>query len=129
MISEMIYKPRKELEIIAEEEYKQFKYVIISLGIFPMAYIENKFEFNTLTSAQEYAIPHGGFTYHGKAYWNDNDKSTYLGWHYGHKSDFNGYDLVFDQNMQNIRAKKWTTKEVIEEIKNVIDKMITIKGD
>ncbi len=126
-MTEMVYKPRKELEILAEGEYEKFKYVIISQGLYPMAYIENKFEFNTLTFAQDYASPHGSFTYLGKAYWNDNDKSNYLGWYYGHKYDFNGYDLVFEADKQNKTAKKWTTQEIIDEIKIVINEMITNK--
>lgn len=123
---EMVYKPRKELEILAEGEYKNIKYVIISQGLFPMAYIENNFEFNTFTSAQEYASPHGSFTYLGKAYWNDNDNSKYLSWDYAHCGDYSGIDLRYPEFIC-ANDKKYTTETIFEEVKKVIECLITIK--
>ena len=42
-------------------------------------------------------------------------KKYYIGWDYGHFSDYATY------KNQNFEGKKWTTDEIIEEIKRAVE--------
>lgn len=123
-MKEMVYCDKKKPEILDSGEYKGHKYVILSLGSHPTAYVENKIGVadywdNILDDIEV----HGGFTYCGNAYWDENgiDKTDYLGWDYAHSGDLY-YNSLFSEN-----GKKWTTEEIFSEVKNVIEQLIKIE--
>jgi hypothetical protein len=65
---------------------------------------------------------HCGFTYFGRAYWDENDKSQYFGWDYGHCDDFAGYYEEGTYLAEN--TKKWTTEEIYAEVLNAISHLV-----
>lgn len=133
-MKEMIYNPSfKNVVLLDSGTYKGFEYYIVNcVGVYPLAYIkvpddlkiscEDPFEIN-LDS------PHGGITFgcenavppllEGIA-----SKGNYLGWNYAHYDDYLGY---YDQeSLLNYATRKWTTKEILEQVKNTIRE---IRGD
>ena len=48
------------------------------------------------------------------------DKGFYYGWDYAHIGDFTGMDLNFPPDLQT-GGKQWTTEEMLEDVKKVID--------
>lgn len=68
-------------------------------------------------------LPHGGFTFFGKRNgYCEVDDVLWLGWDYAHYGDYiythdGFYDSPFIEN------KEWTTEEVIEEARKVLDKI------
>ena len=122
MMKEMVYSAKSTKEILHSGEYKEYKFCIMSLGTHPTAYVECKLE-NCYSYDDERLNDirvHGGFTYFGESYW-DCDKKMYLGWDYAHYMDYAGYELMFPESMRSFGNKKWTTYEIYEEVKSVID--------
>lgn len=121
-MEEMIYQKEREMKVLHSGKYAGRKFAIISRGVFPVAYVELKpEELKKSISYDDYDISvHGGFTYLGKAYWNDQDKSTYIGWDYAHCDDYCGYysEEYLPAFMHNIR---YTTEEIFLEVKSVIE--------
>ena len=114
----------KAIDILDEGIYKNYHYAIVSFGSHPCAYIE-------LPKGHKYYgkdyddIPidcHGGLTYssegilpsssiyHRDGYW--------IGWDYAHLGDYCGWFNVFDNT-----GKKWTTEEILQEVKEVIEQL------
>lgn len=118
-MKEMVYRKERKVEILYRGQYKGYKFAILNLGMHPTAYIENKNGFTSYSEADDYAKVHGGFTYRGGAYWDENDPVPYLGWDYGHWCDWAGYldDYANEGN------KKWTTKEILDHVKEAIDSL------
>ena len=128
-MKEMIYDPSiKNVVLLDSGTYKGFEYYIVNRGReYPLAYIkapddlkiscEDPFEIN-LDS------PHGGLTFgcenavppllEGIA-----SKGNYLGWDYAHIGDWLGYYNP-DSFMP---GKKWTTEEILEQVKNTIEEL------
>ena len=111
-------------EILYKGVYKDHNFCICNLCTHPTAYVENK-----LKHVEDYydkrfddVRVHYGFTYIGKNYWDKEDELEYLGWDYAHYGD---YTAGFCTN--HIGAKFWTTEEIYEEVKNVIDDLIKIE--
>lgn len=113
-MNEMVYSRERRMKILAEGIYKGRKYCILSLGVYPTAYVEYRYEFDE-ESEEYFNIPcHGGITFQDYARWKKDDNTRYIGWDYGHVGDFIGSIGQQDR-------KKWTTEEIYEEVKNVID--------
>lgn len=93
------------------------------MGSHPCAYIESNI--NYYGKRQDFSEPvHWGFTFydtllHWKnelpGYDEEKMKKYYIGWDYGHLSDYATY------KNQNFEGKKWTTDEIIEEIKRAVE--------
>lgn len=127
-MKEMIYSANRIKEVLHSGEYKGYKFCIMNLGTHPTAYVECKLEnCNSYGDKRLDEISvHGGFTYLDNAYWDETDKTTYLGWDYAHFMDYAGYKLNFLDRMRSKENKKWTTAEIFEEVKHVIDQMSVI---
>jgi len=122
-MKEMIYKERSPREILDSGKYLGAKYTIISLGSHPTAYVENIVNAENYDDDILYDIEvHGGFTYDGKAYWNGNDNSNYLGWDYAHCEDY-----IYGCYGKN--DKKWTTAEIKKEVFSVIEQLTALKTE
>lgn len=130
-MKEMVYKNYMEngqevIEILDEGVYKGFHYVIVSYGTHPCAYIEIS---KDNVSDEDELIDvscHGGITYVSTAGLfkpsNKNHRDgLWIGWDYAHCMDY-CYSLC-DSGLLN-DSKKWTTKEILEEVKDVIEQLI-----
>jgi hypothetical protein len=128
-MKEMVYSAERIAEVLHNGEYKDYKFYIMNLGTHPTAYIECKLE--NCNSHDDERLDkisvHGGFTYLGRAYWNESDKTIYLGWDYAHYMDYAGYEIKFPAHLRSYENKKWTTAEIFEEVKDVIDQLIADK--
>lgn len=131
-MKEMVYEKDRKKEVLYSGEYKGYKFAILSLGVHPTAYVENKNGFYEYDEANEKTynqpFPHGGFTYLGECHWDDSDKTEYLGWDYAHCGDFAGYDIG-NPDPYWANEKRWTTAEIYEDIKKTIDFLSGISGD
>lgn len=121
-MKEMIYGDKEKIEVLYEGEYKGYKFAIVSRGTYPAAYVENK------VNAIDYSdnilgdiIVHGGFTFCDKGYWsNIAEKINWLGWSYDYFNDY------IDGCHWNY-GTKWTTSDIYEQVKNVIEQFIEIR--
>lgn len=135
-MKEMVYKgsvenEQKVIEMLDEGIYKDFHYVIVSYGTHPCAYIEIPKEHELYNVSDEDELDnnidcHGGITYvftaglfkpsnknHRDGHW--------IGWDYAHYMDY--YYSLYNFEFFN-EGKKWTTKEIFEDVKNVIEQLI-----
>jgi hypothetical protein len=121
-MSEMKY-GKVDLEVLVNEEYLGHEYLILNLcGRYPTAYVRLK-DNEILNDYDDYEIEvHGGLTFLGTPL--TREDGTWLGWDYGHYCDYNYYleDLYNDMNLS--KKKKWTTEEIQEEAKSVIEQLI-----
>lgn len=122
-MKEMIYSYNREKEILYKGEYCGRKFAIVSMGVHPNAYVELKQkELEKSKSYDDYDLDvHCGFTYIGDAHWDENDKHTYIGWDYAHYGDFSGVYLQDNDFYWHNNDRKWTTQEIFEEVKSVIE--------
>lgn len=124
-MKKMIYGESREIpDVLYSGEYKNHKFVILSLGSHPTAYVEDKIG---LIGYEDFRLNgisvHGGFTFHDTGYWGDeSEKISWLGWDYTHWDDFMGYYSI--DNPFYYQTKQWTTAEIYEEVKGVIKQII-----
>ena len=127
-MKEMVYGNNKNPEVLYSGEYKGHKFAILSLGSHPTAYVEDKIG---LMGYEDFRLEeisvHGGFNFHDTGYWsNESKKISWLGWSYDHWDDFKGYYSI--DNPFYYQAKQWTTAEIYEEAKTVIDQIIVVEN-
>lgn len=124
---EMVYKDKSTEEILDTGKYNDYRYVIVSRGFHPCAYVELP-EWHKYYGLHYDDIPiecHVGLTYSdnyvsdlvvGNGWW--------IGWDYGHCCDYSGFMLRdYWQNFDTSHYKKWTTAEIFEEVKKVIEQL------
>lgn len=136
-MDEMVYDTKiKNVVLLDSGSYKDFKYYIANnCGQYPVAYI--KVPDNIKINCKDpYSIdlssPHGGFTFGCENYIPPLLKGiatngNYLGWDYAHYGDYLSYYAIESLCFM----KKWTTKEILEQVKNTIDEideLINYKG-
>lgn len=115
----MVYKfQRTEPEILAHDEYKGYEYYILSLGTYPCAYVvltKKDRLFRKDYDSSVHIQCHGGLTYSGDYFLNKHDDSKWvIGWDYAHLND----------KTQYMSGKEWSTDEIYDEVKNVINQVI-----
>lgn len=122
-MKEMIYKPKVEIEILDNGLYKGYKYVIVSFGTHLCTYVKLSQE-HKYYGVKYDDIPitcHGGLTYSESYLAVIYDASGWwIGWDYAHGCDYVGCN-------HKVKRKKWTTIEIIEEIKLVIKQLEELK--
>ena len=123
-MKEMIYSAHRlnPPERIAEGEYKGFTYYVLNLGTHPCAYIDVT---NTSLSGKDYTTIdiecHGGLTYAYQRLHTVEKSGWFIGWDYAHYCDFAGHNLIWPGLERN--GKMWTTHEIVDECKAVIDQI------
>ena len=125
-IKPMIYdKNRSErAEQIAGGTYKNFDYYVLNLKTYPTAYVDvTNSPLNGVFYDDINISCHGGLTYSEKTLRTVDKKGWFIGWDYAHYGDYMDYGDVFFNNMFQYK-KKWTTEEIVEECKNVIDQIV-----
>ena len=115
----MIYISQRICGILATGIYNGYEYLVITYGTHPCAYIRS----DNLTEKQINIIDencHGGITFPQQEFGGNikNLDGKWVGWDYAHCMDYTygAYNTSDD--------KKWTTKEIFEDVKNVIEQLI-----
>lgn len=133
MYFEMEYKYPKEryIQILAKDYYKGYEFFVVSYGTHPCAYVsipEGKPYHEAKSWDDVNIICHGGCTYAStdKEFEHiatcTEENTTVIGWDYGHYNDFSGRYLS-DFSTTLFETKRWTTKEMITECKEVIEQL------
>lgn len=126
-MKEMIYSAKRlnPPEMLADGEYNGFHFFVLSLGTHPCAYIDvTETDLNGKDYADIDISCHFGLTY-SREYLNTVDKKGwFIGWDYAHYCDFAGYELEMPIGIRT-GGKKWTTAEIVNECKQVIDQLAT----
>ena len=125
-MKEMTYLPGRVQELLHSGEYSGHRFAIVNQGTHPVAYVECKIKGikNYDDDRLDEIDVHGGFTYFGACYWAEPDRLKYLGWDYAHYMDFIGH-LPMLPSVRN--GKMWTTSEIYEEVKSVIDQLCVVE--
>lgn len=126
-MKEMVYQVEPKREVLFSGEYKGYKFYIINLGTHPVAYVNVKkgHKYRYKNYGEIDINVHGGLSYSEKAI-NTGDKikqGWFIGWDYAHAFDYTGYEMPFTMKLQT-KTKKWTTKEIFEDTKSVIEQLI-----
>lgn len=111
-------------EQIAAGTYKNFDYYVLNLRTHPTAYVD--VSTSPLKGVLYNHIDiscHGGITYSESTLKTVDKKGWFIGWDYAHYGDYMDYGHA-DVNNMFPNNKKWTTEEIVEECKNVIDQII-----
>ena len=118
----MTYKTRRgDPELLGTGVYKGYRYAVVSLGTHPNIYIENKHNFATYDEFNQLAmmdVLNRPCTFVNNSYWDDTDCS-YLGFSFSHAGDYEGY--YKDDSYLATHSKKWTSAEMVQFGKQVID--------
>lgn len=112
--------------ILEHDEYKGYEYYITSVGTHPCCYAEIPVEhdFYRNRTIESLSIPcHGGITYTGHlGHIGPKSNKLFIGWDYAHCTDFIGFYLEYPALIRKFWPQhKWTTEELIQECKEVID--------
>ena len=124
---EMVYSANRiDPERIAEGTYKGFDYYVLNLGTHPCAYVDVTDTDLKWKNYGDIDIEcHCGLTY-SREYLNTIDKKGwFIGWDYAHYCDFAGYELEMPIGIR-MNGKRWTTAEIVEECKQVIDQITIV---
>lgn len=126
---EMIYGTNRIVDVLDSGKCFGYQYYILNLGTHPTAYVEIP---NTHSCYKkrydEIDIDvHGGLTY-SKDYLyipeNENLKNSwFIGWDYAHAGDYFGYNENFLLYLQERNNKKWTTKEIQQDVYSVCEQL------
>ncbi len=141
-MKEMIYgKTMQRAILLANDEYKGYEYVVLSLNTHPCAYIvldegDKLYGMDYDEIHETYELEcHCGLTY-ARDYLNFLEFSNkyrcdvragihqkwVVGWDYAHYGDYTGFDGGI------VGGKKWTTTEMVDDCKEVIEQIIKING-
>ena len=123
-MKEMIYQNTLVREWLAIGEYKGFKYRILNLGTHPTAYVNipEGHKFFGKDNNEIILNCNGGCTY-SRPYIIEENKTRntslgwWIGWDYAHADDFQ-----ILPSGKEWPGKKWTTEDILQEVKSVIDK-------
>lgn len=136
----MIYRDEKIVDILLKGEYKEYKWIIVSYGTHPCAYIKLHNDSKLISLREDIPINcHGGITYFSsdgipqlKAIpKKDNEIYLYepvfnsgyfIGWNYAHADDQIG-------SIENKWKKKWTESDIQLEVYDVIEQLIVLEQE
>lgn len=127
-VKEMVYTNERKREVLATGYYFGLLYYVLSLGTHPTAYVKIPND-NWLCSVENYNdIPvncHGGITYkenYLRITDNEEIEGEFIGWDY---ADCNDYAPYYDEVLSE-KTHKWTTKEILEEVKEVCSQIVEL---
>ena len=128
-MKEMVYSAKRldTPEMLADGEYKGFHFYVLNYGTHPCAYVDvTETDLNRKKYTDIDISCHCGLTY-SREYLNTvNKKGWFIGWDYAHSCDFLGYELEMPIDTR-IGGKMWTTAEIVEECKQVIDQITIVR--
>lgn len=126
-MKEMKYLAECKREVLDTSYCLGFLYYILNLGTYPTAYIKipRNHRLYRKTLAEIYdeidINVHGGITYSENELWISNTQKIeghFIGWDYAHCGDYMGFEERLPLQLRS-GGKKWTTKEIFKEIKEV----------
>ena len=128
-MKEMVYSPvREKVKLLIKDFYKGYLFAVLSYGTHPCAYvaISGGQPYYDVEFYENVRLPmHGGCTFAGWGLGKFFDSSyKVLGWDYGHFGDFVGY---YPAESSLFIGKRWTTKEMVEDCKNVIEQLYILE--
>ena len=110
-------------ERVADGEYKGFHFNVLTIGTHPCAYVDvTDSDLNGTHYIDINIECHCGLTYSRDYLHTVDKKGWFIGWDYAHYGDFVGYELEMPIYIRT-NGKKWTTYEIINECKQVIDQI------
>ena len=122
-MKEMVYQLQRKIEVLDTGYIFGYLYYILNLGTHPTAYIKIPSDHPYFNVKDYNEIPlnvHGGLTF-----MNNNGlridenggfiEGKFIGWDYAHAGD---YCPFWDSKCDILGDKKWTTKEMQEEVRN-----------
>lgn len=123
-MKEMVYRNKSIADLLDSGTYDGYEYAIVSRGFHPCAYVKFA-ESHRYYGVGYNNIPvdcHCGLTYSEK-YLDVLPLSSgwWIGWDYGHCCDYSGF--MMHEHWKDVDAshyRKWTTAEILEEVKQVI---------
>lgn len=120
-IKPMIYKWKRDVEILAHDTYEGYEFAIISWGTHPCAYVGipkgHRFYKKDCNKIDEHIGCHGGFTFSKNGVQGLMLDKWVIGWDYAHCCDFM-------PTLPQLGTRKWTTEEILEDVHNVIDQIV-----
>lgn len=111
--------------VLDSGKYKGYNYWIISYGSHPCAYVElpKGHIYYGKCDCDAYDLPidvHGGITYGNYGLHNTIEQDKFLlGWDYNHFGDYSNMNSVVFCDT----GKRWTTEEILEDVKKVIEQL------
>lgn len=113
-------KPMKK-KILYKSHYKGFLYLVVSFGTHPCCYVE--IPENTPNEIIQGIPIHGGITYIAHRSDFKRGEGFFIGWDYAHCDDYIGtYSILpIFEKMDLRKLKQWTTDEMINDCKKVIN--------
>lgn len=116
--------------VLDNGKYKGYNYWILSYGSHPCGYVEipKNHPYYGKCDCDAFDLPidvHGGITYGGYGLHTIVDTEKFLlGWDYNHYNDYSCMNhYLFMDN-----GKMWTTEEMFEDVKSVIQQLCEVKG-
>lgn len=132
-MKEMEYGKDRKIEVLDTGYCLGFLYYILNLGTHPTAYI--KIPKDHKYYGKDYGEidldVHGGVTYSNEGLnisKNQRIEGWFVGWDYAHYGDYIGYDLIVPK-IYRVDGKKWTTKEIYEEVRQACYQLNQLKGE
>ncbi len=128
-IKEIIYRNKLVTELLGFGVYNGYEYAIVSRGTPPCAYV--RLTKDHIYYGEDYdKIPvdcHCGLTYADSCIDVLPERSGWwIGWDYGHCCDYAGYMKSPEwSDIDTSHYKKWTSSEIFEEVKQVIEQLET----
>ena len=123
-MKQMEYKKDRNIEILLDKKHNGYRYIILSLGTHPTAYIE--IPKGHRLNGQDYddidINVHGGLTYTRHELMGIPSDNWYIGWDYAHVGDY------YESGYSHTGDKKWTTEEIESECKQAIDELVDKYG-
>lgn len=117
-MKQMIYTFERDNEILDVGTIDGYDYVIMSYGTHPCAYVKTQ---NEQYVDENDIDVHGGITFNGGRDFGCG-RNHYIGWDYAHCGDYCGLDMMLPPEYIT-DDKKWTTEEILEDVKDVIKQL------
>lgn len=132
----MIYQAERKIELLDSGTIDGYYYYILNLGTHPTAYVQLSPNHPYFGLGYSHTIDekheslesiinvNGGITYASSSLLlskNESIKGWFIGWDYAHCMDYAGYSINYPEFPDT--GKKWTTKEILEEVKGVIEQL------
>jgi hypothetical protein len=107
---------RRPAKVLAREHYLGYDFLILSFGTHPTAYVRLPFGHPCIKEKlDDIEIDcHGCLTFIGVPTQVEDPLGFWIGWDYAHWND---------RFLGNPNGKSWTTEEIFEEVKNVIEQL------
>jgi len=130
-MNEMKYTAEYRVNVLQKGSYAGFDFFILSLGHHPTAYVRIPKGHKYYDKDYDLINEEGLDCNFGLTYSNDDfgfnpivvKEAWWIGWDYSHCSDYSGIYFIKDKDHNIPSAKKWTTAEIFEEVKEVIKQL------